>query len=367
MEKLVLFLSGTGFFNYGDEEILARHLRFIRKEEMKFKVISPNPKATQKHQDISEENIYERPKILGFFHILFLLLFDSNLRNLVKNSSFIVSTGGNHTSYNRNELYFKLLIYFLAGRYDVPIKFGAQTIGPFYFLDFYLVKWVVSRVIKKDNKQEDRIPVRDEPSQRLLNSMGISSFVTRDDAYNMKAIPSSFPIRNRIRIGINLKSSANLYGGDLDKAFNMIYKLCLALLVAKQKIVLYLIPFSKDDIELLCLLKEELAEILFPEQTKRVRLLSKIGSAPSGTLKGIIGEMDFNIGMRYHFCVFSKAKDIPFIGIYAGDYQGVKLEGLMQTDENIEGTNNMFFLDMKNVSPIDQAELQVFIEDVLNF
>jgi polysaccharide pyruvyl transferase WcaK-like protein len=48
------------------------------------------------------------------------------------------------------------------------------------------------------------------------------------------------------------------------------------------------------------------------------------------TLKGIIGQMDLNIGLRYHFIVFSTTMYVPSIGIYLDQYYSIKIKGILE-------------------------------------
>jgi len=328
----IVIVSGTGFSNYGDEAILAANISRLRENNKNrcnpypLAILSPDVRLTQKFHRLKEgEEIITRPRVSSLAKLILLLRKkNTELEKLVAESAYILNTGGGHlNSYDKDELYFRLYLYYLAYRYDKDICFGAQTIGPLKVLDDYLLTYILNKI---DSKRLLTIPLRDRFISTGLESILSKDVLTLDDAYDLAPSLSGlrFIRNNRIKIGINIKGSTDLYGGNEKSAFTLIESICKEILEqGKKNVVLYLIPTADNDIPLLRELEYKL---------DHVRVIRVRGIYLPREVKGVVSSMDANIGMRYHFGVFSVSSDIPFLGIASGEYQHTKLSGLIRDE-----------------------------------
>jgi polysaccharide pyruvyl transferase WcaK-like protein len=358
-----LITGGCGFGNLGDEAILAQNLREER-GEIAFKVLSPRPEQTRDMHDLDEWLVVERPYVPNFLSYCIKAMFSgvsSLLYNEVKWCKEIINvSGGNLTSYDKDELYNKLLIYGLARKFKKPVIFGAQTIGPLNKLDTFLLKRQLTRMILPHG-----IPVRDRMSMRILRGMSscIPSEYAKDDAFHFEpkegtCVPikgffdKGSEINTKIKVGVNLKGSLDMYGGNMSGVSTIVYTLCKFLLDRYYDLEIYLIPTSTGVNEL-----RQLWELEGRLNNPRVSQVIPMNTPDE--VKCVVSKMDVCIGVRYHFCVFALASDIPCIAIYSGKYQEAKLSGLLLNEDVY--TKNLKLVDAKD------GEHSLAVKDTISY
>jgi len=350
--RKVLVIGGFGFRNYGDEAILLANLLTLKKRGDKAVILSPNPINTVQYHRLLVGNFHvvRRPKVptsLQFFLHWFKSVFLGKgyiAKNVMWADRILNVSGGNLNSYDKDELYFKILIYLLAAKYEKPVEFGAQTLGP---IEGKWHNYLLRNALKKVKKVHNRFFVRDSQSYRIADAWGLKPYRMGDDACSLietykNVNPAAirewevFPDRTldiftspeKIRtenpgavlIGLNIKGSTRIYGGDESQALKGFSSLANAIRSRIKKSFIYLIPTAANDYPLLLQIYRSLHKkegvFLLPPGVSIEALMSMIGS------------MDINVGMRYHFCIFSRMYKVPIFGVYSGNYQRSKLYGL---------------------------------------
>lgn len=328
-----LIIGGFGFGNLGDEAILAQTLRTLKKGDNAV-MLSPYPTKTCILHELPLSNVKQRLRVSSVFsYFRYVIKLHKPTFALIHSCIEILNLGGgNLNSFDKDELYHKLLIYSWANMLSTGIHFGAQTIGPLNKLDYILTKRVLCSAVEQGVIKI--IPVRDEMSKGILDKMGIPNKYQKDDAFEFTPKPGTYvPIsstlfgntperRGIIKIGVNLKGSIDVYGGNSEAVFDTVYTLCKLLLRRFTNIEIHPIYTSTDERELKLLwrLRDRLDDA-------RVAEIMPLTSADE--VKYSISKMDVCIGTRYHFCVFALASDIPCIAVHSGDYQKAKLQGLL--------------------------------------
>lgn len=193
--KKVLVSGYIGFNNFGDElifSILSSHLKSL---DYKVSVLCGDKKNTSKNYDVE-----------SFYYKNFSEIFKAIL-----NCNILISGGGsllqNKTS--NFSLYYYLFIIFLAKLFGKKVIIFAQGIEP---IKGKLPTFLTRLVLKLANN----ITLRDENSQKLLNSWGIKSQLVSDPAYAINQTTkiyeekSGLIVQLRSYFGIDKKFIENL-------------------------------------------------------------------------------------------------------------------------------------------------------------
>lgn len=229
------------------------------------------------------------------------------------------------------ELYSKCLTYLLFRTFGKPIILSGQTIGPFNnWFDKCFARFALNRV--------NIVTLREKISKNVLNHIGVTRpriIITADDATllppaiqkKVREVFSSEKISvHRPLIGVNIYGPAfrNIPYTKLKKVKWLLAKISDYLVVKHNaKIVFVSTCYGAlaDDragaSEVLKLMKhKDKAFIIAHEYDDR-------------TIKGIVGQMDLAIGLRYHFIVFAVNSQVPSIGIYMDNYYSMKINGIL--------------------------------------
>jgi polysaccharide pyruvyl transferase WcaK-like protein len=159
-------------------------------------------------------------------------------------------------------------------------------------------------------------------------------------------------INTKIKVGVNLKGSLGMYGGNMSEVLTIVHALCKFLLDRYYDIGIYLIPTSTDAKELVQLWELE-------SRLSDPRVSPVIPMNTPDEVKCVVSKMDVCIGVRYHFCVFALSSGIPCIAVYSGKYQGAKLSGLLLNEDVY--TKNLKLIDAKD------GEHSLAVKDTISY
>jgi len=284
-----------GFQNIGDEAILAamtQHLREVSPDP-EIVVLSENPILTEKLHNVSAVS---RTDLLGIS------------RELADADLFISGGGGllQDVTSSRSVPYYLGLVT-LAKAMRKPVFFYAQGIGPLNLkFSRFLVKTVGNLV--------ETIVVRDEPSLKLLESLGVTRpgmCVAADPAFGLEP-------GDGVRKGSELLHASGIptHGGPLvivsvrpwvkvPGYIQAVAAACDDLVKAYGAVVVY-VPFHRGQDAPICQACIELMQ-------ERAYMLD-CHMLP-GEILSIMEDADFAIGMRYHSLVFAIATATPFVAL----------------------------------------------------
>ncbi|GAG57776.1 unnamed protein product, partial [marine sediment metagenome] len=292
-----IMISGYyGFNNTGDEAILKSMVGAFKEKipQIKITVLSHSPLQTSQTYQV---------KAINRLHLIRIIRF---LRNV---NLFISGGGGllqDSTGKGWSILYYLGLI--LAAKIvKVPVMIYAQGIGPINKkFNKLLIKWILNKV--------DLITVRDSPSKKLLNNLGVlgpSIYVNSDPAFllkkkNINHTIDSYPyVRelinsdNRPLIGVSAREYKS-NSSDLKRIFAQ----AADYLIENYQAKIIFLPFKFDEDvhiseEILSLMKNQ-ADVL------------KTKLEPEELLS-LLSQLSLVIGVRLHSIIFSSMVNIPFI------------------------------------------------------
>lgn len=367
MPKIVL-IGGFGWHDHGDEAQLTTPLIYLKKfiPDVQFLALSDNPEYTAEYHKVETDysishylfpemrNIFS--KVIRMFGIdmfirMIILLFNARrlrkdkktiflnesgkrLLNNLKSGDLLFNVGGGNlnTIWRFGGLYSKCITYLICMILGKPIIISGQTIGPIdNWIDRKFARFVLNKV--------DVITLRDTSSKSILRSIGVVKPVikeTADDAVllpcatyeDIKAIFLDEKIdEHRPLIGINVIGHGYLSGPKLNKAKQILAEVSDHLIseLGARMVFIPMEYISDDD-------RVTLSETLELMQHKdKVRIIKN--EYDDKTLKGIIGQMDLVIGLRYHFIVFATTMQVPSIGLYLDQYYAIKMKGILELME----------------------------------
>lgn len=324
-----IMISGYyGFNNTGDEAILKSMVGAFKEKipQIKITVLSHSPLQTSQTYQV---------KAINRLHLIRIIRF---LRNV---NLFISGGGGllqDSTGKGWSILYYLGLI--LAAKIvKVPVMIYAQGIGPINKkFNKLLIKWILNKV--------DLITVRDSPSKKLLNNLGVlgpSIYVNSDPAFllkkkNINHTIDSYPyVRelinsdNRPLIGVSVREYKS-NGSDSKRIFAQ----AADYLIENYQAKIIFLPFKFDEDvhiseEILSLMKNQ-ADVL------------KTKLEPEELLS-LLSRLSLVIGVRLHSIIFSSMANIPFIAFnydlkvkYFVEYLGLP-ELLLEINKDISLKN----------------------------
>jgi len=367
MMPKIIFIGGFGYHDIGDEAQLTTPLINLRNylPDAQFLALSDNPEYTVKYHRIEADysikhylftktrrNIFS--KVIRMFGLdAFLrgaiLLF--NARRFKKNKKTIfLNEKGQRLLYNLNSadilfnvgggnlnsiwrfdgLYSKGFTYLVCKIFEKPVILSGQTIGPFNnWFDRKFAKFTLNKV--------DVITLRDTTSEKVLKDIGVVKPIIKTTADDAILLPSatSEEIKavflkekigeHRPLIGINIINIGYLSGSKLNKAKQILAEVA-DYLISELDARIVFIPTeyaaSADD-------RVAILEVLeLMEHKDRARVI--MNEYDDKTLKGVIGQMDLAIGMRYHFIVFATTMQVPSMSIYLDNYYAMKIKGILE-------------------------------------
>jgi polysaccharide pyruvyl transferase WcaK-like protein len=418
MIKKIVLIGGYGGHDIGDESMLTTDLinlkRFIPDAE--FLALSPNPEytskfhkvdsdwnithyltgfsvtqkeieppritqATYESQSQSQQRIFLRllkfsfrffiglPKIFDILFnawilkksgrtIFFLNEEGKRLLNHLKNADLLFNVGGGNI---RSGFSDKFVIYTICKIFGKPVIVSGQTIGPF---DKRISKKIAGFFLNK----VDVITLRDTMSINVLEYLGVCKPIikeTADDAVLLPAISTeevkTIFLSEKIKeyhplIGINtnayLKSVLPNRYYELNKIKQVLADVADRLIFELgARIVFIPMDYNADSDD-----RVDAYEVLeLMEHKDKASVIIK--GYDDHTLKGIIGQLDVGIGLRYHFIVFATTMQVPTIGMYLGEYYKMKIRGILELMEQ-----GKYARDFEKTSPEEVVEL---IKDTL--
>lgn len=264
-----------GFDNFGDEaiaKVLVEKLKILNAE--KITLISSNPEKTAKLYGV------ETCPMLKFFSAL-------------KDSDVLVSGGG---SLLQDVTSLKSLIYYLGVIYTAlfmrkKVIIFAQGIGPINSsIGTFLTRFAL--------KFAEKISVRDQKSQELLKSWGITSELVKDPILEL-----NLPIKNNKGIvGIQLRNYPRLTDTFLNNLANEI-----ARKFPDKKIQIF---SFQDTIDLdIC---DKFARILNKKGIQNVEVFKELSI---NEVFDKISELEYMIGMRFHANVVAIKSGVKTLAI----------------------------------------------------
>lgn len=295
MSRTLQFLA-SGYYgcgNAGDEAVLAGIAASFRKQagdRVRLTVLSQNPEATRAQHNLKAVH---RMKMLE----VKVALMDSDL---------LISGGGSllqDTTSLRSLVYY-LWIARMAFQLGKPVMFYAQGMGPLRRpISKFLVKLVANRAAY--------LTVRDEPSARLLQQIGVKNpnlEVTADPAFalapqsdtSVQALFRRYAIGwEEPKIGVALRP----WGTDKEAAQKKYADLLIELNRRTNCSVILVPMHSADDIAF----AQEVAR--HTGQADRFPVIAE--ECPPELLLGALGKMQAVVAMRLHALIFAARMGVP--------------------------------------------------------
>jgi polysaccharide pyruvyl transferase WcaK-like protein len=382
MKHKIMLVGGYSYQDTGDESQLTASLESLKLllPDAAFLVLSDNPEHTREYHKVTsafsirqcfvgslvprrqpeKSMVVKNVANSGFFNVFLrvasgiktiavslLLIFnatlikrnkktfflDKNQRvflNNLKTSDLLFGVGGgNLTSVWHSEFYLKCLTFILCRIFGLPVVLSGQTIGPINGkIDSCIAKYALNGV--------NVITLRENASVPTLKRIGVNRpviRVTADDSVQLmpapisvlnKIISNEYLMTRRPIIGMNIFglplqcSETNFLNAKKLLAYISDY------LVERYNATIVFVPMQYGDID------DRIAEsetIALMKRRENAFLLS--GVHTDSEIKGLVGQMDFVIGFRYHFITFAVTSGVPAIGIYSNPYYSKKICGVL--------------------------------------
>ena len=413
MTKKIVLTGGYGGHDIGDEAQLTTPMIYLKRfiPDAQFLALSPNPVYTSKFHKVdsdwdithyltgwsvtqkeieppcisqdshepqvqTQQSIFWRilkfafktsikyPKILGILvnawilkksgRTIFLNEEGKRLLNHLKNADLLFNVGGGNIMGGFCD---RFIIYTICRIFGKPVIVSGQTIGPF---DRGIGKKIAVFFLNK----VDVITLRDTMSIKVLEDLGVHKPIikeTADDAILLpvadeekieKAFLNEKIEKHRPLIGINMcvglrNALPPDSHGKIKEVKEMLAQIADCLISdLDARIVFVPMDYNADSDDRVA--EFEILELM--EHEDRASVI--VNGYDDHTLKGIIGQMDVNIGLRYHFVVFATTMQVPTIGIYLGEYYKMKIRGILELMEQ-----GKYALDFEKTSPEEIVEL----------
>lgn len=363
------FVGGYGHDDIGDEAMLTSNLSHVRRllPDARLIAFSDNPQKTADLHGLNSQLSTKRvllsslsAKVLHyafskmglskfgwrFIALVFAPWLLYNAKRLVKGKKTLFLSdgqqehlesllickavwnvgGGNLCSVYPEELYSKVLLYSICKIMEVPVFVTGQTIGP-------LTNSIDSWILRYGLDCVEMITTRDiEWSREIAKLCGVTKPEVLDgvdDAFDLEPISreevehiySSLGVNtNRPVVAINLrfwpeiKEFIKSFAEFLDNISNL-YDVNFVYIPTQ-----YL--GRNDDRLYGHMLKRAM------QHRKRFYIAGEIYT--DRILKGLIGQADLAIGVRYHFVVFAVTMGTPAIGFYYDMYYQYKHSGILE-------------------------------------
>lgn len=366
-KNYILLWGATGFYNMGDEAMLAGNIEILQRCKIKIIVLSNYPEITSKIHNVSakqdfnrliEEETKKYPKLIK--RLLFLLIcfklwrgakqiqknkkiqFLSSLERdflyvLANCQALLIVGGGNlNDIFGWRGLIARFFTVALAKIMRKPVFLGAQTIGP-------LNKWWTRLLVKKFLEKVDLITLRENFSKNVLNEIGVKNErvkVVPDDAFNIIPINRKNAFNLLINEGIDInkiKKQRQRVIAITPRAWweiddkNIPLKIALEdsikFLLRQNENYIIFVPTSfypglgDDDVKT----SKEIISKLGISMSTNLKILS--GKYNWSQLKGVLSLMDVVIGTSYHSIVFAMSTGVPALGLYVDEYYRLKIAG----------------------------------------
>jgi polysaccharide pyruvyl transferase WcaK-like protein len=239
---------------------------------------------------------------------------------LKKTDAFWVVGGGNLNDIWIENTFWKTIFAEIFHAQNKPVIFSGQGIGP-------IKHWFTRTLIKRLLRNTSLLSVREKISLESVQSLGKVSekcHITCDDALSIQTTPFNIRLPSRF-IALNLRLGE--YAIANDSLFKKYCRLIKKLITLYPEHSFIFIPIALNDADSDISAAKKLIQQI-PEYQNKFTILENNLSA--GNIKYVLGLAEFNIGVSYHFCLFSLSSGIPTIGIYSNDYYRQKLVGLFE-------------------------------------
>ncbi len=391
--KKIVFIGGYGYSDVGDESQLSTDLINLRKyvPNAKFLVLSDNPDYSRKYHEVEadysinrylliasrrnagkiERKILRKIRFLRITQFLKGLLFVFNARRLrnnkksllleddekkllknLKNADLLFNVGGgNLNSIYHLELYGKCFTYLICRTFGKPIVLSGQSVGPFNnWLDKCFVRFALNRV--------NVITLREKISEKVIKDIDAPKPVviaTADDATllppasqeKVKAVFLNEKIslhRPLIAVNIYKHSILQVHRTKEKKVTRLLAEISDYLISKHDARIIFLStsyrPETDDRVAASNILK-------LMKHKDEVRIITN--EYNDRMIKGITGQMDLVLGLRYHFIVFAVTSQVPSIGIYMDPYYSIKINGILKLVEQEEYACDIEKLSLKDL------------------
>jgi len=338
-QKIVM-AAGDGTFNLGDEAVIASFLKNLRglTKDVEVTIFSCDPERTSKSHNV--KSIRMDMSVLGLIKSLFTTIKTFSKMDL------LVWGGGNLIADGSSHLYtpFHLIKVLLAKLMGKKVIVYAIGVGPLNgALGKFLTRLIVNHV--------DIITVRDEESKKILENVGITKpliYVTVDPAVDLEPAKKSvvrkileddgiikgekqplvaivprrvfhrkskflfssiIPVKYKVKFGLIDKKSKIKF-----ERFEETLAKVADYLVDKLNVRIVFIPMQmsaeqqqQDD--------KISYEIIKKMKYKKNACILNSEKYTIQELKGIYGQMDLVIGVRFHAIILSASMNIPIVSL----------------------------------------------------
>ncbi len=336
IQKTNIVIDGYyGAGNMGDESILSSILQSIKETYSSSTTIvfSKNPAETIYLHEV--DSIFR-----SCFNKYFLGTKFLNIWKSIRNANLVLIGGGGLLQDVHNNLTIPCFLHtaLLAKIMNKPLIFHSIGVGP---LNKDISKYIVRSVCNIS----DLITVRDQYSLKLLESIGVENVpitVVCDPVFGLKPVNKEVSKKilleegvpfNKPLVGISLRHINWFKIGD-----NEILQF-LNYLIDIYNVNILFIPFGSEGSPT----DMEVSMRIANNMKKNTFILTK-KYTPS-EMMGIIGHLDFLVGMRLHSLIMSSVMNVPALGIcYLPKVKSV-MDQLGYTDEHTINTPEQLSFD----------------------
>ena len=290
MKKVFIF-GYYGFQNIGDEAILSAIVSTLRKEkkDIHISALSYNAQYTEKLHDI---HAVSRNSLRGIIQA-------------IRESDLVISGGGSllqDVTSSRSLIYYLSIIY-LAKKMGKKVMFYGNGFGP---ITKHWNRYLLQPILR----QVDRITLRDYDSMETFEAIGLNKSVevTADATFVLE--PEEHERVQHILEAENIPMDKPLVGISVrpwkhaDSIVKVLASVSDYIIDRNMNVVFLPMQFTKDISmsQQICDRMKNKAYVLQQEVNPKEMI-------------GVIGKMDFLIGMRLHALIFAARMGVPMIGI----------------------------------------------------
>ncbi|SHI69661.1 polysaccharide pyruvyl transferase CsaB [Geosporobacter subterraneus DSM 17957] len=290
MKKVFIF-GYYGFQNIGDEAILSAIVSTLRKEkeDIYISALSYNAQYTEKLHDI---HAVSRNSLRGIIQA-------------IRESDLVISGGGSllqDVTSSRSLIYYLSIIY-LAKKMGKKVMFYGNGFGP---ITKHWNRYLLQRILR----QVDRITLRDYDSMETFEAIVLNKSVevTADATFVLE--PEEHDQVQHILKAENIPMDKPLVGISVrpwkhaDSIVKVLASVSDYIIDRNMNVVFLPMQFTKDIAmsQQICDRMKNKAYVLQQEVNPKEMI-------------GVIGKMDFLIGMRLHALIFAARMGVPMIGI----------------------------------------------------
>lgn len=305
-KKYRIGISGSyGGLNLGDEAILECMIRLMRETlPVEITVFSRNAADTEKrHQGVRAVDVRK----LGMKEVK---------PEIARLDLFVLGGGG--ILYDADAILY-LREAMTAKECGVPVMLYAIGVGP-------LKDPTVRQTIRDVLNNVDLITVREKEAAKVLEDIGVSREITVTADPALLLLPERVPNEtldkyevepHKKLIGISVREPG-VAAPDLDEdVYHGIVADAADFMIDRLDGEVIFIPMERNEKDLQHA-HAVVSRMLRPQKASILK-----GDYTSGQVLDIIGKLDFALGMRLHFLIFSALQEVPFVALpYASKIAG---------------------------------------------